>query len=350
MNKNRRNYYRILQVQPDAAPEVIKSNYRTLLQKLRLHPDLGGEEWNAVLINEAYNILRHPEKRKAYDKQLLNLHNIEQLSLGNLHHHTPRHKPAHKSKLSSNNQRNFYRLLDVQPDAPDAIIRASYLTLRNKSPQAKHLLKEAYSILGNPAKRKLYDQLLLRHMHAEAIHLLFNDKHKGQTGKQLAIHNPSIRTQPVSARQTRRTSNTYEPQIIHYCCFCKTPYTNDKHQKGLPRCIECDSPLYPPPRNLLEQSRRDLTRISRSGEVHYYTYWPGEACLGRLADISPTGLRLLTPTVLEKASTLKLVGDGFTAVGNVTHRQSEYDGYSSGIRFMTVEFEKQKGHFISASA
>ena len=46
--QNRRNYYRLLQVQPDAAPEVIKASYRTLMQKLRLHPDLGGDEWNAL--------------------------------------------------------------------------------------------------------------------------------------------------------------------------------------------------------------------------------------------------------------------------------------------------------------
>ena len=45
--ENRRNYYRILHVQPDAPTEIIKSSYRTLMQKLRMHPDLGGDqmEW-----------------------------------------------------------------------------------------------------------------------------------------------------------------------------------------------------------------------------------------------------------------------------------------------------------------
>ena len=54
---NRRNYYRILHVQPDAPTEIIKSSYRTLMQKLRMHPDLGGDQWNATLINEAYQTL-----------------------------------------------------------------------------------------------------------------------------------------------------------------------------------------------------------------------------------------------------------------------------------------------------
>jgi len=65
--QNRRNYYRLLQVQPDAAPEVIKASYRTLMQKLRFHPDLGGDDWNATLVNEAYSVLSDPARRARYD-------------------------------------------------------------------------------------------------------------------------------------------------------------------------------------------------------------------------------------------------------------------------------------------
>lgn len=69
--KNKRNYYRILHVQPDAPREIIKASYRTLMQKLRHHPDLGGDSWNASILNEAYAILTDPEKRSAYDQQFL---------------------------------------------------------------------------------------------------------------------------------------------------------------------------------------------------------------------------------------------------------------------------------------
>jgi len=68
MNRgNRRNYYRLLHVQPDAPTEIIKASYRTLMQRLRMHPDLGGDDWNASLINEAYAVLSDPDKRAAYD-------------------------------------------------------------------------------------------------------------------------------------------------------------------------------------------------------------------------------------------------------------------------------------------
>jgi hypothetical protein len=68
MDANRRNYYRILHVQPDAPLEVIRSSYRTIMQRLKAHPDLGGDNRAASLINEAYAVLTDPEQRKAYDE------------------------------------------------------------------------------------------------------------------------------------------------------------------------------------------------------------------------------------------------------------------------------------------
>ncbi len=68
---NRRNYYRILQVQPDAPFEIIRTSYLTLLHKLKQHPDLGGDHWNATLLNEAFHTLSDKEKRAEYDKRLL---------------------------------------------------------------------------------------------------------------------------------------------------------------------------------------------------------------------------------------------------------------------------------------
>jgi len=66
--ENRRNYYRILHVQPDAPTAVIRASYRTLMQRLRMHPDLGGDHWNAAVINEAYHVLVDPDRRAAYDR------------------------------------------------------------------------------------------------------------------------------------------------------------------------------------------------------------------------------------------------------------------------------------------
>lgn len=68
--RNRRNYYRVLHVQPDAPAEIIHMSYLTLMKRLRMHPDLGGDHWNAALINVAYATLKDPDRRAAYDRRL----------------------------------------------------------------------------------------------------------------------------------------------------------------------------------------------------------------------------------------------------------------------------------------
>jgi curved DNA-binding protein CbpA len=67
---NRRNYYRILQVQPDAPTEIIRASYRTLMRELKRHPDLGGSTWDASVLNEAFETLSDPQRRAAYDEKL----------------------------------------------------------------------------------------------------------------------------------------------------------------------------------------------------------------------------------------------------------------------------------------
>jgi DnaJ-class molecular chaperone len=67
---NQRNLYRILHVQHDAPLEVIRASFRTLMQSLKMHPDLGGNIKNAQLINMAYEVLSSPAQRHAYDKSL----------------------------------------------------------------------------------------------------------------------------------------------------------------------------------------------------------------------------------------------------------------------------------------
>ncbi len=69
MNKSK-DYYQVLQVQPDADLEVIKAAYRSLSKKY--HPDLNSTaqaEEQMKLLNEAYNAVCDPERRQAYDQQ-----------------------------------------------------------------------------------------------------------------------------------------------------------------------------------------------------------------------------------------------------------------------------------------
>ena len=66
----RPDYYKILHVAPDAPDEIIRASYRTLMQALRMHPDLGGDHERATQINEAFRTLGDPDSRARYDERL----------------------------------------------------------------------------------------------------------------------------------------------------------------------------------------------------------------------------------------------------------------------------------------
>lgn len=67
---SKRSYYDILQVARDASQEVISSAYRTIMSRLRKHPDLGGDTDEAASINEAYETLSDTKRRAEYDGAL----------------------------------------------------------------------------------------------------------------------------------------------------------------------------------------------------------------------------------------------------------------------------------------
>lgn len=74
MSPPREDYYVVLQVQPDAEPEVIEAAYRQLMRKY--HPDSAGSDHvraailheRAKAINQAYAVLRDPKLRWIYDR------------------------------------------------------------------------------------------------------------------------------------------------------------------------------------------------------------------------------------------------------------------------------------------
>ncbi len=60
------DHYRTLQVDPAADPDVVQAAYRVLARKL--HPDLTGDESGMKRLNRAWDALRDPAKRAAFDE------------------------------------------------------------------------------------------------------------------------------------------------------------------------------------------------------------------------------------------------------------------------------------------
>lgn len=90
----RRTYYDILRVAPDAETEVIAAAYHALMSKLKKHPDLGGDEVEATLINRAYEILSDSRERAVYDALLVK--SSAEIKRGKKSHIERRRAPRHE--------------------------------------------------------------------------------------------------------------------------------------------------------------------------------------------------------------------------------------------------------------
>lgn len=65
------DYYQVLQISPKADPAIVKAAYYAHLKTLKKHPDLGGNHEEASLLNEAYEVLGDPHRRRSYDQQFV---------------------------------------------------------------------------------------------------------------------------------------------------------------------------------------------------------------------------------------------------------------------------------------
>lgn len=74
------NYYRILQISPDASPGEIKHAYRKL-SRIH-HPDHGEEEGGEkfIEVHEAYEVLSDPGRREAHDRALEEVDDLAHLA------------------------------------------------------------------------------------------------------------------------------------------------------------------------------------------------------------------------------------------------------------------------------
>ncbi|MFO7840451.1 MAG: DnaJ domain-containing protein [Desulfosalsimonadaceae bacterium] len=363
---NRRNYYRILEVQPDADFDTIRQNYRVLLHRLRMHPDHGGSNKDAALVNEAYQTLSDPRKREVYDRRLLQQYDIETLSRGPLRRMGLMagrigRAASRCTRDPQGNRRNYYRVLGVQPDAHATVIRQRYLALLEKHKGAGELLHAAYLVLNNARKRALYDRLLQQYGHGEAARKMQEQAgaEKERSLRETALFFPDYShstrnlrnyTQYPAVTGAGAPDNTeeaeFEPAITRYCEFCKTPHNFDSGCGKDRLCPVCASPLFSSVADMSGRSARALMRCAKSDGIVFYVYWPGRGMAGRLLDLSPSGLRFSTEYGLDVGKTIKIDAEKFKAVGEVVHSRFLNGLSDSGVHFRTVAFSSPTGNFF----
>ncbi len=222
---NRRNYYRILQVQPDAPFEIIRASYRTLMRELKQHPDLGGELWSAEVLNEAYETLSDSTRRTEYDKKLFEAY--------------------------------------VKKPCPNG-------------------------------------------------------------------------------------SNDKKTVISVFCPFCKRPMA--RKAKPDEYCRTCRCPLHTCGQSGISkwEHHRSVERLKKHGRLKYYSSWPQKGKEAEMLDISLKGLRFTSNEKLRPGTTVKLSSPLLRAIAIVKDIQERGSSYNIGVKFLSVTFAKTKGTFVSS--
>ena len=222
---------------------------------------------------------------------------------------------------------DYYRILHVQPDAPLAIIHASYRTLQQRMKNGAGfgfdgdaaLLEEAYAVIGDVQRRAAYD--LQRDVAAE------------QT------------TAPHDRDPETLATNT--------CLFCAAPHGLQRAIDRDDDCSRCASPLYPAERHRLEYSgQRMLSRIPKQRDIEIYVTWPqSQPFTAKMRDLSLNGMQFTAGMRLHQSQIVKIRGRELEALGRVAHSNrvaDAVDRWTTGVEFLTLRFRQSRGTFVSA--
>jgi len=210
---------------------------------------------------------------------------------------------------------DYYKILQVQPDAPAPLIHSSYHTLVRRaltdSPGGDEIarLDAAYAVLSDPQRRAAYDVQ--------------------RAGQSRAETGPSAT-----------------------CLFCGAPHGIDRVFARDDECPRCASPLYPAERHRLEYSgQRILGRIQLR---HPISIWPqfhrDTPIAGEMRNLSLNGIGLTSSVLFEVNQVVRVDCADLRAVGRIAHTEPATKGphpFSAGLEFVTLLLRGSGGPFSS---
>ena len=297
----RRNHYRLLHVQPEAPVEVIKASYRTLMSRLRMHPDLGGSHEEAALINEAYAVLCDPALRADYDRQLRWRQRLDLMRA---------------------------RMTDLHPGSEHSP-SAGPGTHPGTHPQAQGFRPATPGNAGARSAR-MYQSMQSADMGAQ----------------------PEPHAQRTSAAPAGRMG----------CAFCGS--INPMTRSDAPMCTRCSAPLSPVRLVQVAHfrnaglNRRAAARRPRNHDTIAYWGSPPKRHVVRWRDLSANGLSLWSPVALNPGLRLHLVDQDIQTVAEVVacephqdmHRNPQAEIWLVRARLLTLRAIRRSGLFCSAQA
>lgn len=244
----------------------------------------------------------------------------------------------------SEERRNLYRILHVQPEAPLEVIRASYRTLMSTlrahpdlggDPEAAARINAAYAVLTDPERRRAYDRSLKAGL--------------GRAAAPQAAAGPA--TSPKATADAPLAAHDPATWLADRACpYCRRPLPAAVTIET--RCAGCDSPLFRRPafdRGELFGRRRSPRNARPMGATLRLPGMPGDHA-ARLRDLSLGGLSLWSPVPAPARSPMRVMTAGFDGVAVVVSCQRQDDGWLLHGELLTLQLLRTQGVFFSAKA
>ena len=211
---------------------------------------------------------------------------------------------------------DYYKILQVQPDAPAPLIHSSYRTLVRRalsdSPGGDEIarLEAAYAVLSDPERRAAYDV-----------------ERAGGAGA------------PAGAAGR--------------CLFCGAQHGIERALAREDECGHCRSPLYPAERHRLEYSgQRILGRIQLRRPISIWTQSHRDTPIaGEMRNLSLNGIGLTSSVLFEPNQIVRIECTELRALARVAHAGKASSGaypYRAGVEFLTLRLA-EGGTAFSAS-
>lgn len=316
----KQNYYQLLHVLPDAPAPVIKASYRAMMQKLRHHPDLGGDPSLAQLLNLAADTLCDPARRARYDSQL-----------------------QESARLAAAKAQAAQSAADARRSSESA----GGSPRRDSSEQQKpKSARESANGSSNGARNASTEDS------ANGSSGGSSSDSPGQKGPR-----PDARRQQYSDSQPpqARASLPARP----HCLFCgatranqaarRQPYGAGKH------CLRCAAPsvtIEELPQSLSDELRR-IYRHDMQETVTLWSHWPKDnAMIGTLHDLSLAGCAVSCQQELAGNSMVLLETSLLTAICQVRYCKpgNDANAWQIGLQFRTLDIRAQPGTVFSTVA
>lgn len=238
-------------------------------------------------------------------------------------------------------RRNLYRILHVQPEAPQEVIRASYRTLMSTlrshpdlggDPAAAALINDAYAVLVDPERRRAYDRSLA------AGAGVAGPARAGPAARAVVPEPvaPTVASDPAAWLADRA------------CPMCRRVLPAALHLET--RCQGCDSPLFRRPsidRGELFGRRRSPRNVRAMPATLRLPGRPGDHA-ARLRDLSLSGLCVQSPVPAPERSAMRVMTASFDAVAVVVGCRRQGDGWLLHGELLTLQLLRSQGVFVSA--